>query len=148
MHIRQATIADLNTLAALFDAYRIFYEQAPDLPGARAFLAERLTREQSVILLAQDAAGHALGFTQLYPSFTSTGMKPIFILNDLFVTPQARQQGVAGALLKAAADHGRSVGAARLILSTAVDNLTAQGVYEANGWQRETRFFTYNLALN
>ncbi len=147
LSIRLATIADLDRLAGLFDAYRIFYEQPSDLAGARAFLGERMAHRQSVILLAQDGADNALGFAQLYPSFTSTAMKPIFILNDLFVTPGARQRGVGGALLQAAADHGRAMGAARLTLKTAVDNLAAQRVYEASGWACETQFLSYNLPL-
>ncbi len=147
MFVRQATIADLDQLIPLFDAYRQFYQQPSDLPGARAFLAERIARDQSTILLAQDQAGAALGFTQLYPSFTSTRMQRIFILNDLYVAPEGRKQGVGKALLAAAVDYGRAQGAARLALSTAVDNLTAQSVYEANGWARETAFYSYNLTL-
>jgi len=151
MRIRLATLADLDTLASLFDGYRQFYRQAPDRAGARAFLAARIARGDSVILLAEDDTkeedGGALGFTQLYPAFTSMGMRPIFILNDLFVAPQARQRGVGSALLRAAADHGRAAGAARLTLSTELDNLAAQRVYEANGWERETRFLSYTLAL-
>jgi len=147
LSIRLATIADLDSLAGLFDAYRVFYEQPSDLAGARAFLGERMAHRQSVILLAQDEADNALGFAQLYPSFTSAAMKPIFILNDLFVTPGARQRGVGGALLQAAADHGRALGAARLTLKTAIDNLAAQRVYEANGWACETQFLSYNLPL-
>ncbi|HZV18520.1 MAG TPA: GNAT family N-acetyltransferase [Sphingobium sp.] len=152
MRIRLATLADLDTLASLFDGYRQFYRQAPDRAGARAFLAARIARGDSVILLAENDTkeeedGSALGFTQLYPAFTSMGMRPIFILNDLFVAPQARQRGVGSALLRAAADHGRAAGAARLTLSTELDNLAAQRVYEANGWERETRFLSYTLAL-
>ena len=147
MQIRQATIADLDALVPLFDAYRQFYAQPSDLRGARAFLSERFERQQSTIFLALDEAGPALGFAQLYPSFTSTRMQRIFILNDLYVAPQGRRQGVAAALLAAAADHGRQHGAARLMLSTAIDNLDAQRVYEANGWVRDTAFHSYNLAL-
>ncbi|HWJ70261.1 MAG TPA: GNAT family N-acetyltransferase [Sphingobium sp.] len=145
--VRPAALADLDGLARLFDAYRIFYAQPSDLAGARAFLGERMAHRQSVILLAQDEADNALGFAQLYPSFTSVAMQPILILNDLFVVPEARGQGVGRALLHAAADHGRAVGAARLTLKTAIDNLAAQRVYEANGWTRETQFLSYNLPL-
>ena len=147
MHLRQATIADLDQLAALFDGYRQFYKQAPDLAGAHAFLAERIERNESVIFLSLDESGEALGFTQLYPSFTSTGMKRIFILNDLYVAPAGRRKGIGKALLAAAADHARTAGAARLGLSTAIENRTAQSVYEANGWVRDTQFFSYNLSL-
>lgn len=147
MRIRQAGIADLDQLAALFDAYRQFYKQPSDLVGARAFLAERIERNESVIFLAQDDQGEALGFTQLYPSFTSAGMKRIFVLNDLYVAPAGRCKGMGRKLLAAAADHARSVGAARLTLSTAVTNHTAQSLYKANGWTQDRDFYSYNLPL-
>lgn len=147
MFARQATIDDLDLLVPLFDAYRQFYAQPSDLPGARTFLAERFEQRQSTIFLALDETGTALGFAQLYPSFTSTRMQRIFILNDLYVAPEGRKQGVGKALLAAAVDYGRAQGAARLALSTAVDNLAAQSVYEANGWARDTAFYAYNLAL-
>jgi len=146
--VRLAAGGDLDALAALFDAYRQFYRQAPDLPGARAFLAARLAHRQSIVLLAEDGQGAALGFAQLYPSFTSTGMEPILILNDLFVMPEARGRGVGSALLQAAAEHGRAAGAARLTLKTAVDNLPAQGAYAANGWMRDEAFYSYDLRLD
>ncbi len=148
MLTRPATIADLDRLVALFDAYRVFYGQPSDMDGARAFLSERFERGESVIFVAQDDAGAALGFTQLYPSFTSAGMKRIFILNDLFVADGARRRGIGTALLEAAADFARAQGAARLALSTAFDNLAAQSVYEAHGWVRDARFYSYNFALD
>ena len=146
MVVRRAGSDDLDSLAALFDAYRQFYLQPSDPGGARAFLAERIEREQSIIFLAEAETG-ALGFTQLYPSFTSTGMARIFILNDLFVIPEARGKGVGSALLRRAAEFARGEGAVRLLLSTAVDNFAAQGVYEREGWERDDAFLTYRLAL-
>src|SRR5882757_6888198 len=98
VEIRQATVADLNLLTPLFDAYRQFYRQPSDLERARRFLLERLEHNQSVILLAFDDDA-AIGFTQLYPSFSSGAMASIFILNDLFVAPEARRRGAGSALL-------------------------------------------------
>ena len=147
MTIRRATADDLDALTALFDAYRVFYKQPSDMAGARAFLAERFAREESVIFLACDEAGAAIGFTQLYPSFTSAGMQRIYILNDLFVAQGARRQGVGTALLDAATSFAREAGAARLALSTAFDNLAAQSVYEAHGWRRDEQFYSYNFRL-
>lgn len=144
---RQAVLADIDTLAPLFDAYRQFYGRTSDLSGAHAFLRERFDHGESVVFLAFDAGGQAVGFTQLYPSFSSTAMARIFVLNDLFVQASARQQGVGTRLLAAAADHARSIGAVRLTLSTATTNATAQAVYEAAGWQRDAQFCVYNLAL-
>jgi ribosomal protein S18 acetylase RimI-like enzyme len=148
MLVKQATPADLDQLAPLFDAYRQFYGQPSDLPGARTFLAERVERQESVIFLALADSGEALGFTQLYPSFTSTRMKRIFILNDLYVAPAGRCKGIGKLLLQAAAEHACATGAARLTLSTAIDNHTAQSLYQANGWVRDAHFFAYNLSLD
>jgi ribosomal protein S18 acetylase RimI-like enzyme len=147
MTIRPATIADLDALATLFDAYRIFYGQPSDIEGARTFLAERFERSESVIFISVDEGGKTVGFTQLYPSFTSAGMKRIYILNDLFVADEARRQGIATKLLNAAAAFARDSGAAKLALSTAFDNLAAQSVYEAHGWNRDEQFYSYNFKL-
>ena|SRR5579872_4578212 len=145
--VRRATLADLELIVPLFDAYRQFYEQAPDLALAREFLRERLERDQSVIFLALRPDGSAAGFTQLYPSFASARARRIFILNDLFVDPGARRSGVGQLLLEAAAEFGRSEGAIRLTLSTAHTNTTAQSLYEAQGWQRDEVFRSYYLLL-
>jgi GNAT superfamily N-acetyltransferase len=146
IEVRQATVADLNLLVPLFDAYRQFYRQPSDPERAHRFLLDRLEREQSAVFLASEGAV-AAGFTQLYPSFSSGAMAPILILNDLFVAPDARGRGVGSALLRAAADYGRRTGALRLVLSTEITNTTAQSVYERLGWERDTTFCVYNLAL-
>ncbi len=147
IHTRQATIDDLDQIAPLFDAYRQFYGQPADLALARGFLTERLRHQQSVIFLALDAAGAAVGFTQLYPSFSSVNAGRIYVLNDLFVAPSARRRGIAAGLLCHAADFGRAIGAVRLSLSTALDNAAAQKLYETMGWQRDEKFCHYDLPL-
>ena len=147
MVIRQATIADLDALVPLFDAYRRFYGRESDPAGARAFLRDRFVHQQSVIFLARADDGAAVGFTQLYPSFSSTAMARIFVLNDLFVAPGARRRRVATLLLDAAADHAAATGAVRLTLSTAVDNAAAQSLYRANGWERDEQFLVFQKRL-
>jgi ribosomal protein S18 acetylase RimI-like enzyme len=144
--VRQATVDDLDQLVPLFDRYRVFYRQASDTGRARQFLRERLEQNQSVIFLAGDGAP-AVGFTQLYPSFSSASMARIFVLNDLFVADEARGRGVGRALLNAAAEYGRRAGGVRLTLSTELINTTAQRLYEGTGWKRDTVFCTYQLAL-
>jgi GNAT superfamily N-acetyltransferase len=146
VEIRQATVADLDLLAPLFDAYRQFYRLTSDPERARAFLLDRFRKDESVVFLAFQGATPA-GFTQLYPSFSSGAMARIFILNDLFVRPEARRCGVGSALLKAAAEYGRRAGAIRLALSTELSNATAQALYETNGWKRDTVFCVYQLPL-
>ena len=144
---RLASLADLDALAPLLDAYRQFYEQAPDLARARAYLGERMTRGECVVYAALGAGSEIVGFTLLYPTFTSVGMARIFILNDLFVTPAARGTRASVALLEAAKAHARASGALRLSLRTAHDNSRAQRVYEANGWRRDERFRQYDFVL-
>jgi GNAT superfamily N-acetyltransferase len=146
--IYQATIHDLDTLVPLFDGYRQFYRQASDPSGARRFLAERFMHHESVILLARDDQDAGLGFIQLYPLFSSVRMMRIYVLNDLFVSADARRQGVAKALMVAAADHARALGAARLLLTTELDNKPAQTLYESLGWRRDQEFCEYALMLN
>ncbi len=146
MIVRQATIADLDTLVPLFDAYRQFYKQPSDLIGARSFLVDRFEHQQSIILLACEGS-RAVGFVQLFPSFSSTRLARTFILNDLFVSPDARGIGTARGLLDGACECGRNVGAARLSLSTAVTNTTAQSLYENAGWTRDTNFYAYGIPL-
>jgi len=143
---RRAAIADLELLIPLFDAYRVFYGKPSDISTARSFLWERFQHNQSVVFLALQSQ-RAVGFTQLYPSFSSVSAARIFILNDLFVAPEARRSGVAGKLLAAAASFGRTEGAVRLALSTAVDNEAAQALYASHGWVRDTRFHVYTLVL-
>jgi GNAT superfamily N-acetyltransferase len=145
--IRQAGIHQLDTLVPLFDGYRQFYRQPSDPALARRFLAERFVHHQSVVLLACDEHGVGLGFIQLYPLFSSVRAVRTYLLNDLFVSVQARRQGVAKALLLAAADYARALGAASLSLTTELDNKPAQALYESLGWQRDREFCEYGLVL-
>ena len=143
--IRRADLKDLEDVVPLFDEYREFYEKDSDQAAARAFLTARTERGESVIFVAYVAPGEAVGFTQLYPSFSSVSMKPLWILNDLFVRSGARRGGVARMLLERARQHAIDTGAKGLILTTGVQNKPAQRLYESCGWLREDEFFQYHL---
>jgi len=144
--IRQATLSDLDLLTPLFDAYRQFYGHACDMKAALVFLHERLERAESVVFMAFEG-DVAVGFTLLYPGFSSLSLGRNFLLNDLFVQPDCRKKGVGAGLIHAAIDHARSVGAIALSLSTARTNRTAQSLYEALGWQRDDHFLYYDFAV-
>lgn len=144
---RTASLADLDAVAGMFDAYRQFYEQPPDLALATSFIRERLARQESVVLLAVDAAGQAVGFCQLYPSFCSVEARPIYALYDLFVAPAARRVGAARLLLEAAERLAAAQGMARMDLTTARTNLPAQAAYEALGWVRDEVFLAYSRRI-
>ena len=147
IRIVRAERKDLDDLVPLFDAYRQFYGQRSDLAAARAFLRERIERDESVIYLAYTEPGEAAGFTQLYPSFSSVSLKPLWILNDLYVRSDVRRGGVGRALLERARQHAIETAAKGLVLSTGVTNKAAQTLYESCGWQREDEFFQYHLFL-
>lgn len=143
--IRHAGIGDIGLVAPLFDAYRRFYGQPADVVRARAFLHERLAHDESTVLLAE-RGGDAIGFTQLYPMFSSVRTARTWLLNDLFVTDAARRQGVARALLDAAALFSREQGAAGVILETTRDNAPARALYRAAGWSEDATQW-YSLSL-
>ena len=135
--VRRADTKDLEALAELFDGYRRFYQQASDVGGALAFLAERIIAKESVLLLAQ-IDGKAAGFVQLYPIFSSVRMGRVWTLNDLYVVAEARRRGVARALLDASIAFARETGALGLQLETGIGNLTAQALYRNAGWTQDT----------
>ncbi len=147
MNAASNTIVDLTEerleeAARLFDAYRGFYGQAESLATSRQFLTDRFQNGESVVKLAL-RDGDAVGFTQLYPSFSSVSARRVWVLNDLFVDPNHRRLGVGEALLEAAYEYASQDGAIRLELATANDNAAAQSLYERNGWELESSFRHY-----
>lgn len=143
----RATTTHLDAVAKLFDAYRGFYGQPSNLEQSRAFIAERMAGNESAIFLVEDESGEALGFVQLYPTFSSIDAHRTWLLSDLFTTPAARGRGVGRLLMNTARDFAVETGAKGLVLETATDNVTAQGLYESLGWVRDTGYYTYTLDL-
>ncbi|WP_343306697.1 GNAT family N-acetyltransferase [Chitinophaga niabensis] len=146
MQITKATAAHLPRLAELFDAYRQHYEQASDLQGAKAYLKERLEKGESEIFVAL-YNDEVVGFTQLYPVFSSIGMKKAWILNDLFVDPAHRRIGAARGLIAASRALGELTNARYIMLQTHTDNITAQALYEDTGFKRDDEFYYYYLSI-
>lgn len=140
MIIRRAKKKDIPKLSVLFDKYRIFYKQTSDIDNAKAFLKKRMKRKESVIFIAEERK-ELIGFTQLFPIFSSVSMQRTWLLNDLYVNEKARGIGTASKLLNAARDFGAETNSKWLLLQTSADNFTAQKVYEKNGWIKETDFF-------
>ena len=150
MDIVRAQLEHAELVIPLFDAYRQFYKQSSNLAGARQFLTDRIKKDQSVIFLAIEKNGSlqkGIAFTQLYPSFSSTSMRRLWILNDLFVSPGARQKGVGEALMQRARQWALETGAEALTLETAIDNHTAQRLYEKLGYKKDEVYYRYNLIV-
>lgn len=148
MTVSRATAADLEAVAPLFDRYRQFYREPSDLEGARRFLRARLEGDESVLFLATvpEPEG-AVGFAQLYPFWTSVGMRRVWVLNDLFVAEEARRLGVARALMEAARAFALEDGAARLELATERANAQAKALYDDLGYDLDEAYDHYALPL-
>lgn len=142
--IRRATINDLPQLSKLFDDYRIFYRKETAIAEASSFLKERIEKNESVVFVS-DENGSLNGFTQLYPLFSSTRMKRIWLLNDLFVQPAFRGKGISKELINAAKQLARDTGAAGLMLETEKSNKTGNQLYPATGFElSDNNFYSWD----
>jgi len=146
VYIKQAGTEDIATIIPLFAAYRRFYNLESDPIALRNYLSERLANHQCIIFLAF-SDNITAGFTQLYPGFSSLSLRNSWVLNDLFVVPEARVLAVGLQLIARAKQLAKATGACQIMLQTAADNMTAQGLYEKLGYQRDNDFYVYTLAL-
>ncbi|MGZ3810311.1 MAG: N-acetyltransferase family protein [Mucilaginibacter sp.] len=153
MEIRRIMLADAHLVIDLFNQYRVFYKKESDMALAERFIKERLGKNESVIFVALEVEGGKMapvGFTQLYPTYSSVSANKNWILNDLYVDSNNRKKGIGEALIKAAMDFAKGEGATYLQLETAMVNYTAQSLYEAIGFQKqepEAGYFTYTVQI-
>jgi GNAT superfamily N-acetyltransferase len=144
IRIEQATIDHLDSLAILFDQYRVFYEKLSDVKAANEFLRQRIEADESVIFVSFDEANVMTGFTQLYPLFSSTRMKRLWLLNDLFVDVTFRGKGFSMALIERAKEHCRQTDGCGLILETAKSNTIGNKLYPRVGFQLDQDHHFYS----
>jgi len=142
----RASAADVARLAPLFDAYRQFYKKPARRAAARRYLAQRLRRGEAVVFLAE-LGRSSVGFVQLYPGFSSLSLGRAWVLNDLYVAPEARRHGAARLLMEAARRHGIRTGALRIELATAKTNRAARALYDALGYEADDEFDYLSLPL-
>lgn len=142
--IQELTEKDVDLLVPLFDRYMVFYRQPSDPDRYRNFLAERLRRGESKVFLAYDMDGRAVGFAQNYHSFSSVSLGLVVVLNDLYVVPDVRGQGVGSQLIERSFAYAKSRGAVRVDIGTEKTNPGAQALYKRMGFIEETAFITYN----
>ncbi|WP_183066623.1 GNAT family N-acetyltransferase [Streptomyces sp. gCLA4] len=141
--VRVAGAADVEAAAALFRGNLDFYEvEVGDPDAPRAFLAERIAKDESLVLLADAPGSGTVGFAQVYRAFSSLSLTTAWILNDLYVAPSGRRTGAGRALLREVLRRAREAGVSCVQLETAYDNTVAQGLYEAEGFVRE-QFHVY-----
>jgi len=130
MYVKKATLTDLDELVSLFDRYRLFYKMPSDETSCRNFLQKRLERNESVIYIAFSENHEAIGFTQLYPLFSSTRMKRLWLLNDLYIKINGRGKGYGEALIQKAKSLCRESDSCGMMLETDIDNFAANNLYK------------------
>jgi ribosomal protein S18 acetylase RimI-like enzyme len=141
INIVRAKEEHIPILIPLLDKYRVFYGQISDEEAAQSFLENRMKNKDSVIFIAIDE-GSPAGFTQLYTSFSTVSLKPLFILNDLYVYHKFRNRGIGEVLLNHAKEYCKLLEYKGLALETAINN-PAQKLYERLGWNKNTTSLHY-----
>lgn len=143
--ITKVTSSDLPELHVLVEKYRAFYKQV-ESEKTSSFLEQRIASNEAVAFIAR-VDGNAIGFTLLYPTFSTVSLSSIWLLNDLYVDESARGQGIATELMEVAESAAQQAGATRVFLRTANDNLPAQALYEGRNWVKDEVFRRYDLVF-
>jgi GNAT superfamily N-acetyltransferase len=137
--IRAATDVDVPALVPLMRAYCEFYDANPADAGldemAHALVA---AADSEGMLLVGELGGVVEGFAACGWKWSSLRGARIVVLEDLFVSPQARGRGIADALIEACAERARALGAPAITWLTAPDNHRAQAVYNRVGGRAES----------
>jgi GNAT superfamily N-acetyltransferase len=147
MTYRKATSKDVEHLSELFNAYRMFYQKASAIQSAKTFLEDRISNKDSEIFVAQNTTNKLVGFVQLYPLFSSTRMKKFWLLNDLFVHPEFRGNGISIGLIQKAKDLVLESKACGMYLETEKSNLIGNHLYPKTGFELNTsvNFYEWNV---
>jgi ribosomal protein S18 acetylase RimI-like enzyme len=137
--VSPATPADLDAVTALFSKYLAFYDVQRDVAEAREFLRDRVQSGESLVLLGL-VDGAPAGFAQVYFTFSSLSLAPVWTFNDLYVDATARGSGLGRALVREVCRRAADAGAVYVQGETALDNHVAQALYAAEGFEAEHGF--------
>lgn len=144
--IRTALPSDAACIAPLFDLYRQFFTGRADIETSRRFLAERLERNESVVVAAfEDEA--AVGFLQLYPLFSSWYAKRQWFLSDLYVVGSHRKRGIGRRLVCSGIDVARSDGSRSILVEIPLSQPHLIAFYISLGFAKDEVFELYRVKL-
>ncbi len=145
--IKKAQLSDIQAVSNLYEMYLSFYQVDTSNKDPEAFLRTRLENNESVIYYVVNENNEYVGFAQLYPLFCSLEMNKTWLLYDLYVHAEHRKNGVAQLLLDQTDLLAKETNASFVMLSTGIDNLKAQKLYEKNNYIRDNEFYTYVKSL-
>ncbi len=147
MNYRKAENRDLDYLSELFDKYRVFHLKETDVESAKNFLAERIYNNDSEIFVAENTENKLVGFVQLYPLFSSTRMRKLWLLNDLFVNPEHRSKGISIGLINKAKELVEKSNACGMFLETEKSNMIGNNLYPKTGFElnKVSNFYEWSV---
>lgn len=132
--VARVGVTDLPVLMPLVRAYCDFYGVDPRddrlIALSRALIDDP---GEGIQLLARAEDGSPLGFATVYWTWQTLDAARVGVMNDLYVVPDARGQGVGRLLIEHCRGLCRKRGAAKLVWETAADNETAQRLYDSTG---------------
>jgi GNAT superfamily N-acetyltransferase len=147
LEIAPISAEEFEGLLPLIAAYQRFYEvEEIDEERNRAFFRRFLAPSEDGLLLGARREGTLVGYACLYWHFSSLEAVESVLMNDLYVSEEARGLGVGRALIEATAEVARERGAAFVEWSTAPDNHTAQHLYDSIGAER-SEWLSYELRV-
>jgi GNAT superfamily N-acetyltransferase len=139
---------DLAELLPLMRGYCDFYEVVPSDEELMALSRNLIAHpDDGVQLIARDDDGRAVGFATIYWTWQTLSASRLGVMNDLFVSEDARGGGHADALIAECAARTREHGATELAWQTAHTNRRAQAVYDRVGAERDDRWLDYSLTV-
>ncbi|HEY1776321.1 MAG TPA: GNAT family N-acetyltransferase [Solirubrobacteraceae bacterium] len=146
--ITLVTLADLDELLPLMRGYCDFYEVSPTDEQLRTLSLTLIEHpDTSGLQLIAREEGEARGFATIFWSYSTLSAAPIGVMNDLYVAPHARGQGLGAKLIGACGAECLARGVGLLEWETAPSNARAQRVYDRLGAER-SEWYAYTLALS
>jgi ribosomal protein S18 acetylase RimI-like enzyme len=130
--VRRATPGDAPGVARLLHDFQAEYEESsPGVEMLESRYADLIRNKEMIVLLIGDGPD---GFAQLRfrPWVYSAGLHAY--LEELYVKPDLRGNGLGRALLEAAIETARGEGAEQMELGTSEDDVAARGLYESAGF--------------
>ena len=142
--VRRATRNDASAIArlavALFEMHVKWDErrftQIATTDGAERFYAERSEAENAAIFVAEDGEGlHGFAYMEYSPVLYAELAARVVWLHDIYVETDARGSGVGGSLLEALKAEAKELGAAKILLAVAANNMDGQRFFSETGFR-------------
>ncbi|TDM02385.1 GNAT family N-acetyltransferase [Macrococcus carouselicus] len=147
MIIREMNNDDIKNVSVLLNDYRMFYHKPNELDKCEIFLKERIDNKESQVFIAE-LNEEIIGFVQIYSIFSTVSLQRAYILNDLFVSENARKTGAGKKLIEKAFEFAEENAARYICLETGKDNEKAQRLYEKMGMSIDDMVYHYSKTIN